>query len=53
LLWLFERQGLTLCPDWPGPQSYYFTLLPIAGMTVICHHAQIFPLRWGSHTFFA
>jgi hypothetical protein len=52
LLWLFWRLGLTFCPGWPGPQSFYFRFCCIAGMTGVFHHIQIFPLRWGLSNFY-
>jgi hypothetical protein len=42
-VWLFGQAG---------PRSSYFTYLAVAGMTGMCHSAQLFPLRWGLANFF-
>jgi hypothetical protein len=51
LLWLFWRQGVVLCPGWPGPWSFCFMLPAVAGIIGV-HTPTSFLLRWGvSQTF--
>jgi hypothetical protein len=54
LLWLIWKQGgFIFCPGQPGPQSSYFTLPVLAGMTGVCHHTQLFSIEVKSVNIFA
>jgi hypothetical protein len=44
---VFLEIGLAFCPDQPGPQSSYFKLSTIGGMTGVCHHTQLFSIEKG------
>jgi hypothetical protein len=52
LLWLFWRQGLTFYPGQPGWRSFYFRL-PIAEITGVHYHPQLFSAEMGSGELFA
>jgi hypothetical protein len=44
LLWLFWRQGLAVYPGELDHDPYIFRLYINAGMTGICHQAQLFSI---------
>jgi hypothetical protein len=44
--------GLGFCPGQPGPQSLYFKLPTVTGMTGPCYHTYFFSVEMGSHKVF-